>query len=155
LKALFFILLLATAPVHKFYLSLTEIKYNTENGHLEIASKIFIDDLESAVEGLNVADQTDEKTSDLIGNYLLNKTAISINKNTVDLNYLGFEIDDDVVWCYLESDKVKKPKSVRLEFNMLLDEIETQTNVIHFDLNKDIQTLFLKDDQRVGVLGFE
>jgi len=147
--------LLSVVPVHKFYLSLTEIRYNQNNGHLEIASKIFIDDLESVVEGLKIDDEADEASSALIGKYLIPKTSIVVNGEKVDLNYLGYEIDQDVVWCYLESDSTGLPNKVELQLNMLLDEIETQTNLVNFDFNKEVQTLFLKDDQRNGSIIFE
>ncbi|MFT4987170.1 MAG: hypothetical protein ACI81Y_001792 [Glaciecola sp.] len=155
MKIAFVAFLLFLSPVHKFYVSLTEIKYNAQEKTLEMASKLFIDDLESVVPGLRIKKDDDFETNELVGQYIIGKVSIQINEKSIPLTYLGYEIDDDVIWCYIEGYDVEMPSQVNLQFDMLLDEFDKQTNIVHFDLNKTIKSVFITADERGGILTFE
>ncbi len=153
-KFVFLSLFVLFTPPHKFYVSLSEVRYNTEIHSVEISTKLFINDLETAISGLDIEKEEDEAVNELLSIYLQDKMNISVNDEPITLSYIGYEIDDDVVWCYLEGAEVSYPKTVEISFKMLLDEFSEQTNIVHFDLEKDIKSVFLRRSEDSGVLVF-
>lgn len=123
---------------HPFHISLTEIKWNEETEHLEISQKIFWDDLEIAlsqrydesIDFLNPANK--EKLSKQIESYLQEQNMIWIEDHTVPLNFIGYEIEEDAAWFYLESGKVNAPTSIKVKNSVLVDNFPDQKNVVQF-----------------------
>jgi len=46
--------------------------------------------------------------------------------------YVGAEIEQEVMWCYLEVEKVKKLKSIHIKNSILHEVWPDQENLIHF-----------------------
>ena len=145
---------------HPFYISLTEIRYNANNESLEIAQKIFWDDLEVALGNLNQSkidflNPTDKNALEAMAkSYLLDQNEITVNGKKVKLNYLGFEIEEDAVWFYLESDKVALPKQVEVYNNVLIKHFDGQQNIINFYVDKKPKSLILYKGRESGILKF-
>lgn len=127
---------------------MSEVNYNQELQQIQIASKIFADDLENAIKGLKVEDVLSDESSVLLENYILKNTSIQVNQKDVQINFLGYEIEDDVVWCYMVVNDVKKMKNVKFSFTWLLDELPDQLNVIQWENGDDEKTLFIKSEER-------
>jgi hypothetical protein len=127
---------------HPFHISLTEIKWNTESEQLEISQKIFWDDLEIAMSGyhdesidfLNPANK--EKLNQQIESYLLAQNQLWVEGKEIKLNFLGYEVEEDAAWFYLESEKVKEPNSIKIKNSLLLDDFPDQKNVVQFYFEK-------------------
>jgi len=145
---------------HPFYISLTEIRYNPENQSLEIAQKIFWDDLEVAlgasqntkVDFLNPPDRN--TLEELAKSYLLEQNEITVNGKKVNLTYLGFEIEDQAAWFYMEALKVDLPKHVEVYNNVLIQHFEGQQNIINFYVDKKPKSLILYKGKESGILNF-
>jgi len=130
------------APVHKYYFSLTEIKANTASKTLSVSSKLFIDDLESALQKTNnikfdLSKSTDNKVvQDAVFNYINSHLQIYLDGKMVPLNLVGFEIENEVVWIYLESKLNNKEfKSTQIINTILYDFSADQTNLVQFNWN--------------------
>lgn len=123
---------------HPFHISLTEIKWNSETEHLEISQKIFWDDLEVAMSGyhdesidfLNPANK--EKLTEQIKAYVFTQNKLWVEDKEVELNFVGYEVEDDAAWFYLESAKVNEPVSIKIKDSLLLEDFPDQKNVIQF-----------------------
>lgn len=145
---------------HPFYISLTEIRYNPTNERLEIAQKIFWDDLEVALADLNQVkinflNPEDKNALEAIAeSYLLEQNQITVNGKKVKLNYLGFEIEEDAAWFYLESEKVELPQEVEVYNNVLIQHFDGQQNIINFYIDKKPKSLILYKDREKGILKF-
>jgi hypothetical protein len=145
---------------HPFYISLTEIRYNANNESLEIAQKIFWDDLEvalgdlyqSKVDFLNPSDRNALEA--MAKSYLLDQNEITVNGKKVKLKYLGFEIEEEAAWFYLESEKVELPKQVEVYNNILIQHFEGQQNIINFYVDRKPKSLILYKGKESGVLKF-
>lgn len=122
--------------LHPFHLSLTEIKWNTETEQLEISQKIFWDDLEIALSGyheesidfLNPANK--EKLYKQVESYLQTKNQLWVEGKELKLKFLGFEVEEDAAWFYLESGKVKEPIAIKVKNSLLIDDFSDQKNVV-------------------------
>tara|TARA_R110002020_G_scaffold264813_3_gene479530 strand:+ start:6442 stop:6912 length:471 start_codon:yes stop_codon:yes gene_type:complete len=144
---------------HPFHISLTEIKWNTETEQLEISQKIFWDDLEIALSGyhdesidfLNPANK--EKLNKQIESYLRAQNEIWIDDKSVEINFLGYEIEDDAAWFYLESEKVKEPTSITIKNSLLTEDFSDQKNVIQvYFKTKSPKSIILGKGSETGKL---
>jgi len=145
---------------HPFYISLTEIRYNNTNQSLEIAQKIFWDDLEVAlgdkyktkVDFLNT--QNKAVLEEMVKDYLLEKNQIKVNGQVVSISYLGYEIEEEAAWFYLEATNVPLPKLVEIKNEVLIQNFDGQQNVINFYLDKKPKSLILYRNNETGKLAF-
>ena len=123
---------------HPFHLSLTEIKYNSTSERLEISQKIFWDDLEIAlteyhdepIDFLNPPSK--EKLNKQIESYLNTQSKIWVEEKAIGLKFLGFEVEEDAAWFYLESENVENPISIKVKNSVLVENFPDQKNVIQF-----------------------
>jgi hypothetical protein len=145
---------------HPFYISLTEIRYNPSQKSLEIAQKIFWDDLEVAladiyetkVDFLNPSNLN--VLEDLAKTYLLEKNEIMVNGKKVNLEYLGFEIEEEAVWFYMEALKVPVPHVVQIRNEVLIQHFEGQQNIVNFYKDQKPKSLILYKGKEIGSLNF-
>ena len=146
---------------HPFFISLTEMRFNPESQRMEIAQKIFWDDLEVAlgtefqekVDFLNPKDKT--KLEDQLKRYLLKHNQVNVNGKALTLTYLGYEIEEDAAWFYLESSKAEVPKSVEVKNTILLDDFDGQQNIVHvYFQSKSPRSLLLGKGEEKGKIDF-
>jgi hypothetical protein len=131
------ILIVFLSFFHPFYVSVTEINYNAKNKTIEISSKIFFDDLERQIEKENhvqidIIKPTDKaKVNLLIANYIKKHLQIKVDGKVLPMNYLGYEIQEDAAWCYLEIPKVNKVKEIEINDNILFQLHKEQINMLN------------------------
>jgi len=147
--------------VHPFYISLTEIRFNPTSKKVEVSQKIFWDDLEvglsketgGPVDFLNPKDKS--KLESQIKAYLLKHTQVWVNGKLVPLNYLGYEVEEDAAWFYLESGITVVPTTVEVQNTLLLREFAGQQNIVHVYLNsKSPKSLLLGEGKERGRIIF-
>ena len=123
--------------LHPFFVSVTEIRHNEKTRSIEVSSKVFFDDFETALEKkyqtrVDILKPADKKKVDLlIQDYLSKHLKLTVNGKPVRMNYLGFEIQEDGAWCYLEVPKVNKVSKIEIVDDILFDEHESQVNMLH------------------------
>ncbi|MBS9523526.1 hypothetical protein KI659_05775 [Litoribacter alkaliphilus] len=143
---------------HPFYISLTEARYNSDTQRFEIAQRIFWDDLEEALAGesgesINFLNPADNVTLEkMVEDYLLKNNSLEVNGNILRLSYLGFEVEEDAAWFYLESEKAKRPKEVRYKNTLLLKYFEGQQNIVHIYSGSKPKSLMLDKRKTEGVV---
>lgn len=158
------IIILATTlcsfDTHKFYVSVTQIEYVTEQQSLQIISRIFIDDLESLLQErydtaivLGEKEET-PKVNTYLEKYINQKLKIKIDNKEVVFNFLGKEYEDDLIICYLEIVNIKTLKSIEVSNEVLMDLFEGQQNIIHIKKGKSRKSLILENGKSAGVLKF-
>ena len=145
---------------HPFFISLTEIRQNPSSKNLEVAQKIFWDDLEVSLsayhkESFDILNPKDKKNlNEKIGLYLTNHFEIWVDGKKVKLNYLGFEVEEDAIWAYFESSPVSISNQIEIRNSILLQEIESQQNIVHmyFPGNSTPRSLLLGNGEEKGIL---
>ncbi|MDC8000768.1 hypothetical protein POV26_06950 [Aequorivita todarodis] len=152
--------LASATSAHKFYVSITKIEYVKEKSSLQIITKIFIDDIEDALQqrydpsiSLDTKKETAEADEDL-KNYILQKLNIKINGKSVKLDYIGKEYDTDMLVAYIEVKDVKKLKTIEIENKVLMEMFPEQQNIIHLKTSKSRRSLILDRDEPSGQLNF-
>jgi hypothetical protein len=134
------------SAVHPFYLSVTEIRHNASHKSLEISCRIFADDLESTLKKQShttfdiIKPQNRVMVDSLISRYIQQHLQIKIDGKTLAPRYLGYKIEEDAVWCFLESTGVPVVKKIDLTDNILYEAHESQSHMIHVIVNDKRQS---------------
>ena len=142
------LLILFQALLHPFHVSVSEVKYKEDQKVLQITSRIFLDDLELALrnysgdELLNITEESSwEQVNEYLSRYTVENLKIWDEKgNLMQLNYIGAEIEEDVMYCYLEIEKVKKLKQYKIQNSLLHEVWDDQENIIHIRANGDVKS---------------
>lgn len=152
------ILLTSFTPLHEFYVSLTEIRFNSDSERFEVSLRVFPDDMDRALEehygiSSNLVTELEHPEADsLLENYLLDLFRIESDGVPIQLSFLGKEAEADVMWCYFESERTVKPAEIAV-FNALLCEIfEEQVNIIQVYVDQWNSGLLLKREKPRGLL---
>jgi hypothetical protein len=142
---------------HKFYVSLTDIHWNASSKRIEVSSKFFIDDLELALKfapDTHFSMPLDESLLSVLETYVLAGLSISLDDEICPLQLLGYELEDDVIWVYLESSPRPEFSRVRLRSSLLTELYPDQQNILHFSKGENLQSLFLRKEKQQGELQF-
>ena len=135
-------------------MSVCEITFNKESSGLEISQRIFIDDLETALNNkydqqLDLLNPTDRPLlRKLLNNYLTASIQISINERLKEFQFLGYELEEDGIWCYLEIQKIEKIDRLTINNEILMEEFDDQSNIIHFFDSEGVRSYRLTSSQR-------
>lgn len=143
---LFSVLFFSFGIKHPFYLGVTDLKYNAKEKSLQGTAKLFTNDLEDALKK-NYKVQVDlingkDKASlnKIIGDYLKNHLKLKINGNALQASFIGFEHESEAIWMYFEYEKCSVPKKIETEISFLYENIKTQINLVHCDVNGKTQS---------------
>lgn len=129
--------------LHPFYVSVTEIKHDAAKNELQVSCRIFADDLENvlkkqsrlAVDIIHPANRT--QTDSLVAGYLNKHLVITVDGKAVKLHYLGYKIEEEAAWCFLEVENIRPFKQVHVKDDILYSEHPNQINMIHVILHDE------------------
>lgn len=133
---------------HKFYVGVFQVNYAAEKKMLQITSRIFIDDLNNAMEKkyhkktfVGTSKETQEDI-DLFKKYLSENFSIKVNGQLKTITFLSKEVEaDDVLVCYSRIKDIEKFKTLEISNTILVDWNSEQQNITHisaFDTKKSV-----------------
>jgi len=154
--------LLAAAPparAHKFYTSLALVEYNAETGAVEVALRVFADDLELALTrraGRQVRLERTKEADRLVTEYLREKFELKNRAGeTKELRLVGVEVEREVAWLYFEAEMPEGLAGARLRDQVLFELFAKQVNVVDFKWTGGKSDLvFVRGDGERAVPGF-
>ena len=155
------LLLASFSWYHEFYVSLTEIRYNPESERIEVSLRIFPDDMDRAlmehydIPSALLTKHEHPAADSLLEIYLQELFRIELDGSPLPLLYLGKEAESDVMWCYLESDTVKKPEEILVNNAILTELFEDQVNIIQVYVGKWNRGMLLRREEPGGSLTIE
>jgi hypothetical protein len=136
--------------LHAIHVSVSEINYSEKDKALQISSRIFIDDLELAIRSKLNSPEMDllhppiGQTIDLlVSDYLTDHLKFKLDNKPVKIHYLGHEIEDLAIICYIEIEGVKKFKTLEI-YNSVIQEIHNdQSNLVHITYKGPVKSFRL------------
>lgn len=149
---------LTAMSVHKFYVSIYQINYVPQKKMIQITSRIFIDDMNDALEKKyhkKTFVGTDRETEDdvvLMKKYLAEKFVLKLNGSAKPMNFLSKEVEANVIVSYFSIKEVSKINSLSIENSALLEVNEEQQNIIQANISGEKESLLLTSDNFRGVL---
>jgi hypothetical protein len=146
---------------HPLHVSVTEIEYDERERELEIVSRIFTDDLETAIRASRNLPELDLlnppsglTTTQLAQEYVLARLKIVLDGKSQKLSFLGVENDGEALVCYVQVKDVKKWKSITVTNAVLLETFDDQSNLVHVTLAGKVRSLRLMPSKPSGTLTF-
>jgi hypothetical protein len=144
--------------IHKFYVSIYQIKFNQKNKRLEITSRIFVDDLNTILfkkynqkTHLGEATETPEDLV-LMKKYLSENLLLKINGQKKTINFLSKEMETNVLICYYNVKDISVIKTFEIQNKCLSDLNPDQQNIIQTTFYGKKETLLLTPSTIKGVL---
>jgi hypothetical protein len=153
--------LLLTAALHPFHVSVCEIEHNSEANTLQITHRIFLDDLEQAINDANKSNfdlyepRNPQLVDKLIGEYIGEHFQLTVNGNPVTCNYLGHESDLEAAWCYVEVKGVKTIEEVSVFNSILFETFADQSNIVHISYGGTTRSFQLAGEKKSDAIRFE
>lgn len=147
--------------VHPIHISVTDIVYDENEKELEIIMRIFIDDLELSIRNkkkspeLNLLTPKGEQNTDaLVTEYLQEHLKISLDGEIQTTKYLGSEMEDLALVCYVQVSNVKKWTNIEVRNDLIMETHDDQSNLVHVTVKGKVLSMRLTKEKPVGVLGF-
>lgn len=146
--------------LHKYYVSVSNVKYSKKAGAMQMVTRFFIDDLERVLNARNVNQITLGKKDeiedhyDAIQKYLDLKLIATIDGKLVKPKLLGAEYETDQIALYIEFTPTALPKNVTMEFNAFYEVFEEQKNLVHFKIDGKRKTMILERAKPESTLNF-
>jgi len=149
---------LTAMNVHRFYVAIYQIKHVPEKARIEITTRIFVDDLNDAIQKafhqktfIGTEKETPEAIA-LLKKYLAEKFKVSIDGKFRTMNYLSSEMENNVIICYFSIKNIPKVSTMEVENTVLTELYSEQQNIIQYSNNKNKQNLLLTSETTKGML---
>lgn len=155
---LLFLIPLLSFGTHKYYLSLTQIKYKSEAKAVQIIINVFMDDIELALNtdyniDLQLTTKKELKNNDVyFEKYLKDKLQFKIDNKPKNFNYIGKEYDGDLVFFYLEIENIENVKDIGITNTILTKHFPDQQNLIKTKVGSTNKSIMLTKDKTSGIL---
>lgn len=134
-------------PLHPIHISNTAVTYNAESGDLEIAMKIYSDDLETEIrpEGfppLNIGLEDEHSATDsLLLPYLGEQFVLHNREFQLPVMFVGREQIEEATWIYLASPNYKPSPSMIIYYGVLMDLYSDQKNIFSWTVGEEKRSL--------------
>ena len=153
-------MLAGLSSFHPFHVSVCDMEYDTDSRALQITYHIFLDDLEDALKKkydsrLDIINPRDEQQRDLwVESYLMEHFRVEVNGKPQEGNYLGHELEEGAMFCYIEIEGVKRLKSLKVSSTILTEIFDDQVNLVHVKVDGRIKSLKLDKKKYFGQLEY-
>ena len=138
------------ARAHDYHASITDIKYNPRTQNLEVAVKMFMDDLENALSRQAKSKITYSSSSEAVKEHLsdylrANLTFELVKGKPLEVRLLGSEEDADVVWLYVEV-PVRQATLAQLYIKnaLLTDLFSDQMNIVNVSYKGKTESVLMQ-----------
>jgi hypothetical protein len=145
---------------HKFYMAIFQVNYAPEKRMLQITSRIFVDDLNLALEkkyGKKTflgADKESADDQEMLKKYFAENLQIKVNGQSKSVVFLSKELDSNVLICYCRVTDISKLHSVEITNTILTHWNSEQQNILHFTAFGDKKTVLFTPSNKTEVLKF-
>lgn len=153
-----FIIPLFAFSAHKYYLSLTQIKFKEESKSVQIIINVFMDDIEFALNkdyniDLQLTTKNELQNNDVyFEKYLKDKLQFKINGISKEFNFLGKEYDGELVYFYLEIENISQVKNIHIVNKILIEHFPQQQNLVKSKVGKNNKSILLTKKETTGNL---
>lgn len=123
-----------TVSAHKFYASLAQVE-RTADGTLEVAVRLFPDDLEEALRrstGRRVVAEDSKAFASALMPWLNRHFALDSGRQRATFTYVGAEVTVQVVWVYVEARWPAGLDASAMTNDILVDLFPDQVNTVNF-----------------------
>uniref|UniRef100_UPI00404B9CC1 DUF6702 family protein n=2 Tax=Gelidibacter sp. TaxID=2018083 RepID=UPI00404B9CC1 len=152
--------LFTSLTMHKFYVSVTQVEFVKEQQSVQIISRIFIDDLELALQNRYdkniklIEEKESENVDAFIEKYFNQKLKIYLNSKESAYKFLGKKYENDILYFYFEIENVKDVKQFQITNQILFDALPDQQNIVKIKAKSEHKNYILTTDNDKALLNF-
>lgn len=145
---------------HKFYVGIYQVNYASDKKMLQITTRIFVDDLNSALEKkfkkkFHLGEKNvGEDEVVLMNKYIFENFRIAVNGKPEPLDYRSCEMENNVIVGYYRITDIANVKTLACTNKVLFDFVTEQQNIIQTSVGGNKQNLLLTIDEPSGKLEF-
>ena len=146
--------------VHKFYMAIFQVNYAPEKKMLQITSRIFMDDLNLALEkkydkktNLGLEKETVEDLN-LLKKYFNENLIIKVNGQSKPVVFMSKDVEGDVLISYCRVSDVAKLQSAEITNTVLTHWNSEQQNILHCTAFGEKKTVLFTASNKTEVLKF-
>jgi hypothetical protein len=159
--AINFLLLIALKLhlLHPFHVSVCDMVYESDDKHLKISVRLFLDDLEDALDPASGLEPYDisldehwELTQRLLKDYFSETLQLKVKNKSITPIYLGSEIEGDAMWCYLEVQKLRPFNEITVLYTTLKEVFDDQENLVHVRVDGIVKSCRMFGDKNQETL---
>jgi hypothetical protein len=128
---------------------MTDIEWDEKNAVMGVSSRFFIDDMERALsedDSFKITEPMSDEKLNRLSSYFLAHFSIQDAEGKLPLDFLGFELENDLIWCYAESKRRADDRTVSVKADWLTEVFAAQSNMVHYKTEKGIKTLLLSKE---------
>lgn len=144
--------------LHPYHVSITEIRIDPEKKAVNISCKMFTDDIQDAMSTLYKVPvellKKQASCDSLISKYVHERLEVSVGGMKLDYKYIGYEIEEESVWCYFESALPSAEKSVKVRTSILYDFLDEQANFLHCYYKTERKSFKLENPDKEAAFTF-
>ena len=135
------ITVLYAAVIHPFFVSMTDINYNSKDKELEISVRIFADDFENALRKYHTAKidilhpANQQEMNDFVNDYIQKHLQLKVNGQPVQINFDGYEQQSESIWSYFEVKNITNVQKIEIVNSLLHDYNSNEINMLHVKAN--------------------
>lgn len=136
-KVLFSILLMGfaqTTTAHTYYFGVSELNLNKDTKHIEVIHQFTAHDLENAIAEIQQVHFSAEhpEYNELIQSYIEKHFTLARNGQTIEMNWIGFEVKRGQIFAYQESKSKNHLMNLMVKNTILVDTFEKQINIVNY-----------------------
>ncbi|SOD88201.1 DUF6702 family protein [Spirosoma fluviale] len=152
-------LLSGSTFVHEFHASVTQMQYDPKEHVFEISVRLFTDDFEKALaEATRAKVNLSGKTKhDLIIEKYIESHFVytSPQKQVKPIKYVGYEVEADAHWIYLEMPYSEPFRGGLLKQNALMEVFDDQVNMVNVQYQSQKKTFVFRKNQATQDISFD
>ncbi|HVZ57956.1 MAG TPA: DUF6702 family protein [Chitinophagaceae bacterium] len=133
---------------HPFHVSVAEFTHKAPGKLFEISCRVFVDDFESAL-AARFKTKIDLQGADkagmdkLVKAYIQDHLQLNVDGKAAPLVYVGYEVESESVYIYLEADRIETVHTVVVTDSVLFDLYNDQISIVHAIVGGKRQSLKL------------
>jgi len=124
---------------HPLHVTVLQADFNGQTHALEISCKFFREDLEEAIRNRFKdapkvdleADELHTAMDKLVAEYVKQHLGIQVNGKPIPVEYVGYEVESESLYAYIQVPKIPELKSVTFANTLLYDLFNDQINIMH------------------------
>jgi hypothetical protein len=139
---------------HKFYLSVTQMEFDTDKNRITAITRVFVDDLEETLRqryDVQLAlgtDREDAMASFYIARYVEQKLIVEMNNEPLRFNFAGFTYQNDQIVLLSEFSVIPSDEfEIKVTNALITDAYSEQQNLVHFRMNQKKQSEVLTKER--------
>lgn len=152
----------ASRSRHEFHASVTKMEYNAKERAFEISIRVFTDDFEKALSAASNSrvvldkDRPSPNLDSIIEKYLQAHFGYQTpQKQPKPFKYVGYEIEADAHWLYVEMPYAESFKGGVLKQNVLMELFDDQVNMVNVQYQGQKKTFVFRKSQPVQPISLE